>query len=72
MVIEIDDATISRTKKVFESLDKICRSFDLGTPIWLNKTVADFRKHSKVRFSQDNFIEHIEFDFLEIEVIEED
>ena len=32
----------------------------------------DFKKHSKTRFYQDNFIEQIDFDYLEIQVIEED
>ena len=45
---------------------------DLGNPIWLDATVKDFKKHYKARFYQDNFIEQIEFDYLEIQVIEED
>ena len=45
---------------------------DLGNPIWLDATVRDFKKRDKARFYQDNFIEHIEFDYLEIQVIEED
>ena len=31
-----------------------------------------YEKHSKTRFYQDNFIEQIDFDYLEIQVIEED
>ena len=38
----------------------------------LDATVKDFKKHDKARFYQDNFIEQIEFDYLEIQVIEED
>ena len=30
------------------------------------------RRHAKARFYQDSFIEQIDFDFLEIQVIEED
>ena len=45
---------------------------DLGNPIWLDSTVKDFQKHDKSRFYQDNFIEQIDFDYLEIQVIEED
>ena len=56
---------------VFQALDDICLQFDLGKPIWLDATIHGFQKHSKVRFTQDNFIEQIEFDFLEIQVIEE-
>lgn len=62
----------TRTHKVFDALEEVCLQFDLGKPIWLDANVSDFKRHSKVRFSQDNFIEEIDFDFLEIHVIEED
>ena len=67
-----NSADLTRTKKVFQALDQICYEFDLGKPIWLDVTINDFKKHSKARFTKDNFIEEIDFDFLEIEVIEED
>ncbi|WP_394524168.1 hypothetical protein [Lacrimispora sp. JR3] len=70
-VICISDYSLSRTTMVFNALDEICYQFDLGKPLWLNATVEEFQKHSKARFYQDNFIEHIAFDFLEIQVIEE-
>lgn len=62
----------TRTHKVFHALDEVCSRFDLGKPIWLDSTIQDFKRHDKARFSQDNFIESIDFDFLEIQVIEED
>ena len=69
----IEDASAdTRTHKVFQALDKVCYQFDLSKPIWLDSTVNDFRRHSKTRFTQDNFVETIEFDYLEIHVIEED
>ena len=71
IVICNEDDSMNRTRKVFDSLDKICYEFDLSKPIWLESTVEDFKRHDKARFYQDNFIEAIEFDFLEIQVIEE-
>lgn len=71
LVIE-DTGTDTRTHKIFHALDDICYQFDLEKPIWLDSSVEEFKKHSKVRFHQDNFIERIDFDFLEIQVIEED
>jgi hypothetical protein len=62
----------TRTHKVFKALDEVCRAFDLGTPIWLDSNIADFKRHSKTRFTQDSFMEEIPFDFLEFHVIEED
>ncbi len=68
----IDNGTDTRTHKIFHALDEICYQFDLGKPIWLDATVADFKRHDRARFTQDNFIEPIDFDYLEIHVIEED
>ena len=65
------DYSLSRTQMVFQSLDEICCAFDLSKPIWLDSNIHDFQLHDKTRFSQDNFIESIDFDFLEIHVIEE-
>lgn len=67
-----NDTDDTRTHKVFDALDSICYEFDLGKPIWLDSTIEDFKRHSKTRFSKDNFVEEIEFDYLEIQVIEED
>ena len=39
--------------------------------IWLDNTISDFKRHGKARFYQDSFIEHIDFDYMEIQVIEQ-
>ena len=67
-----DDSSDTRTHKIFHALEKVCYEFDLSSPIWLDSTVSEFKKHDKARFRADNFIETIEFDYLEIQVIEED
>jgi len=67
-----NDSSDTRTHKVFQAIDEICYQFDLGKPIWLDATIAEFKRHDKARFYQDNFIESIDFDYLEIHVIEED
>ena len=67
-----DASADTRTHKVFRALDEICIQFDLGKPLWLDATVNDFKRHSNARFRQDNFMEQIDFDYLEIEMIEED
>ena len=62
----------NRTKKEFHALDEVCYEFDLSRPIWLDRNINEFKRIDKTRFYQDNFIDSIEFDFLEISVIEED
>lgn len=70
-VIGNDDMELNRTRKIFAAIDAVCYEFDLSKPIWLDATVREFQKHDKARFTQDNFVDSIEFDFLEIQVIEE-
>ncbi len=66
-----DDSDVNRTKKIFDAIDKMCVEFDVCHPIWLESNIRDFQRHDKVRFTSDNFIESIDFDYLEIHVIEE-
>lgn len=66
-----DTSADTRTHKIFHALDEICREFDLSKPIWLDCTIEEFKRHNKARFYQDNFVDSIEFDYLEIHIIEE-
>lgn len=67
-----DHSDDTRTHKIFHALDQICLKFDLQHPIWLDSTITDFKNHKKTRFTQDNFIDQVDFDYLEIQIIEED
>ncbi len=71
MTVENSDSD-TRTHKVFHALDTACYAFDLEKPIWLDANAEEFKRRARTRFTQDNFIERIEFDYLEIQVIEED
>ena len=68
----IDDHTLNRTRKVYAALDEICQNLNISKPYWLELNQKDFIKFSKTRFTQDNFMESIDFDYLEFQVIEED
>lgn len=70
-VITEIDAAMSRTTKIFHALTEACMLFDLSEPIWLDTNIREFKRHSKTRFTQDNFVEQISFDYLEIHIIEE-
>lgn len=72
MTIENSDASLNRTKKIFSALDEVCYAYDLSKPLWLDKNIREFKKNSRTRFTKDNFVDEIEFDSLDIEVIEED
>ena len=66
------DTDLNRTRKVYQALEEICYEFDLSKPLWLENNKNVFIRHSKTRFTHDSFVEDIDFDYLEIQVIEED
>lgn len=72
LLLKIPSLDMTRTKKVFAALETIAHEFDLAVPIWLPSNISDFKRHAKTRFTQDSFIEAIDFDYLEIQIIEED
>ena len=71
-VIELPGTDQNRTRKVLQAVSEACAEFDLQPPIWLDVNIRDFRRTAKARFTQDSFIETIPFDYLEIQMIEED
>lgn len=70
-VISDGDFKKSRTDRVLNALSEVCRRFDLAEPIWLDSNIEEFRRSSRTRFLQDNFIEALDFDYMEIHVLEE-
>ena len=67
-----DESNETRTHKVFNAVEKIAYDFDLAKPIWLESNINEFKRYSRVRFRQESFIEEIPFDYLELEVLDED
>lgn len=67
-----DGQNDTRTHKVFRALDEICYAFDLSRPIWLDSNIREFKRHARTRFRPDSFVDDVDFDFLEFQVIEED
>nr|WP_315103592.1 hypothetical protein [uncultured Catonella sp.] len=72
MTIKNSDLSLNRTKKIFNAINEICYAYDLSQPLWLDKNIREFKKNSRTRFTKDNFVDDIDFDALDIEVIEED
>lgn len=67
-----NDDNDTRTHKIFKALEEACYQFDLSVPIWLDVNIREFKRVAKTRFTKDSFIESVPFDYLEIQVIEED
>lgn len=71
IVIERPESELTRTKKVFSSLEEACEKLELPVPVWLDSSIRDFKKFSRTRFYQDSFMREVPFEYLEIRVIEE-
>ena len=67
-----DDSEDTRTHKIFHALEEACYRLDLGKPIWLDANIQEFKRLAKTRFYQDNFVEEIAFEYMELDVLEED
>ena len=67
-----DTSADSRTHKVFHALEECCYIFNLSQPIWLESAIKDFKRYARARFTGDAFMDEVDFDYLEIHVIEED
>lgn len=65
------NSTDTRTHKIFYALEQICYEFDLSKPIWLDSTIREFQYYDKTRFYQDNFVDAIEFDYMEFQILDE-
>ena len=68
-VISDENTEKSRTEKVLGAVRELATEFDLPSPLWLEKNIRDFKR--RTRFTADNFLEALPFDYLEIEVLEE-
>ena len=71
-LVVTDDSSETRTHKVFSAITALCLHFDLSEPIWLRSNIQEFKRLSRTRFGTDNFIDEVPFDFMEIQIIEDD
>lgn len=52
-------------------LEKTCNHFDLSMPVFLPKHKRDWTDYKKVTFTMDDFIDEINFDKFEFELVKE-
>lgn len=70
-IIELNIDKLTDIKLLSEGIEALCNHFDISNPIWMSKNTADIDLISKTRFNAQHFIEEIDFDCFEIEVIHE-
>ena len=47
----------------------ICKELDIETPMALTSHIDNFEEFNSVKFVSDNFLDHINFDYLILEFI---
>ena len=62
---------ISAEEKRGKCIDEICKKFDLSVPVWLKRHDMEFSQFKYVVLYPEDFIDEIDFDKLEIELIDD-
>lgn len=62
----------NRAETVRLSLNEFSIGLDIARPIWLPKNEKDLLQFVVTRFYKDQFMEGIDFDYLEVEIIGEE
>jgi len=62
---------ISLDEKKDKCLKEICLKLDISVPIWLKKHELEFSQFKYVIFTAQDFIDEIDFDKLEIELLDD-
>ncbi|MEI6131885.1 MAG: hypothetical protein WCQ41_03555 [Bacillota bacterium] len=59
-------------KPLVDRLEKclriVCKDFDISVPIWLDRNTKEFACFRRTTFTAEQFIDHVKFDRLQIEV----
>lgn len=62
---------ISQELKLKKCLSEIFNKLDISAPIWLSKHDKEFMEFKKIIFLKDDFIDEVNFDKLEIDLIDD-
>lgn len=57
---------------LLESLEHFGHEFDMETPMWSSLHTKQLGTHHKAVFKQDDFVDHINFDRFELQLLEQD
>lgn len=55
------------TTALNESLEVIYKQLDVAEPVWVSKHARELSAFSRTRFTQEDFLEPVDFDWMEIE-----
>lgn len=66
-----NNENISPDEKREKCLKEICQKFDISVPVWLKTHDMEFSQFKTVTFYPHDFIDDVDFDKLEIELIDD-
>lgn len=66
-----NNENISLDEKLDKTFKEVCVKFDISVPIWLKKHETEFIQFKSVTFYPQDFVDEIDFDKLEIELIDD-
>lgn len=70
-VFEMSKDAHSLEELLLKGIEYLCNRFDIGNPMWLSDNTLDMNQVNKTKFKAHHFIEEIDFDYFEIEYLEE-
>lgn len=71
MVADYAGDDIREIDMLHHCIQRICYDFDLQRPMWLPKNQREYEDYRRILLTQDNFIEPIDFDVLELEILDD-
>lgn len=69
-IFELNTLDLSIEEKLNQGLKALCYHFDIQRPMWFSDNDKDITLIGKTSFIGHHFIENIDFDYFEIEIIE--
>lgn len=72
IVVKNKENNITLSERRDKCLKEICQKLDLSLPVWLKKHDLEFSQFKYVTFYPQDFIDEVDFDKLEIELIDDD
>jgi len=70
-VFELNALDLNIEEKIDQGLESLCNHFDIQKPMLFDDNNKNFAQIAKTRFKDHHFIESIDFDYLEVEIIED-
>jgi hypothetical protein len=70
-VVVTNKEDISLTEKRDKCMKELCQKLDISVPCWLKKHDLEFSQFKYVTFYPQDFIDDVDFDKLEVELIDD-